>query len=158
MSDEMLQALGRNGGVIQINYEITFLSQDARSAKQARGKSVELDDAELKRTCGDDEACEILEGERRDREAMVAGTLPRVGWEKIVEHIDHVVKLVGADHVGLGSDFDGASMPDGMEDVSRLPKITEALIKKGYTDDQIKGILGENLLKLMEKVEKSAGS
>ena len=79
--------------------------------------------------------------------------LPKVSWEKIVEHIDHAVKLAGADHVGLGSDFDGASMPEGMEDVTRLPKITEELLRRGYTEAQIKGILGENLLRLMERVE-----
>jgi len=79
-----------------------------------------------------------------------------VSWEKIVEHIDHAVKLAGWEHVGLGSDFDGATMPIGMEDVTRLPKLTEALLKKGYTEQQVKGILGENLLKLMEKVERAA--
>jgi membrane dipeptidase len=66
------------------------------------------------------------------------------------------VKVAGAEHVGLGSDFDGASMPDGMEDVTQLPRITEALLKKGYSEAQIKGILGENLLRLMEKVERAA--
>ena len=84
------------------------------------------------------------------------GPLPKVSWEKIVEHIDHAAKLVGPDHVGLGSDFDGATMPIGMEDVTQLPKLTEALVKKGYTEQQIKGILGENLLRLMEKVERAA--
>lgn len=59
------------------------------------------------------------------------GKLPVVGWEKIIEHIDHVVQLVGPDHVGLGSDFDGASMLEGMEDCSKLPRITEALVSKG---------------------------
>ena len=154
MSDEMLRALGRNGGVVQINYEITFLSQEARSAKQARGKSVELDDAELQRTCGDDEACQILEGERRDREAMVTGTLPRVGWETIVEHIDHAAKVAGVDHVGLGSDFDGASMPFGMEDCSLLPRLTAALLKRGFTERDVEKILGRNLLRVLEQAER----
>jgi membrane dipeptidase len=76
-----------------------------------------------------------------------------VGWEKIVEHIDHVVKLVGPDHVGLGSDFDGAVMPDGLEDCSKLPKITEALLRKGYSEDDIRKILGRNLLRVMEQAD-----
>jgi membrane dipeptidase len=63
------------------------------------------------------------------------------------------VKLVGPDHVGLGSDFDGASMPDGMEDCSKLPRITEALMRKGYGDDDIRKILGGNTLRVMEQVE-----
>ena len=65
-----------------------------------------------------------MESERLDHEAMAKGTLPKVTWEKIVEHIDHAVKVAGVDHVGLGSDFDGATMPLGMEDASKLPKIT----------------------------------
>jgi len=83
-----------------------------------------------------------------------SGALPRVSWETIIEHIDHVVKLVGPDYVGLGSDFDGATMPDGMEDCSKLPKITEALMRKGYKDEDIRKILGGNLLRVMEQNEK----
>jgi membrane dipeptidase len=79
--------------------------------------------------------------------------LPRVSWEKIVDHIDHAVKLVGAAHVGLGSDFDGTTVPDGMEDVSKLPKITAALLAKGYSEQDVKNILGENILRLLERVD-----
>ena len=78
---------------------------------------------------------------------------PAVSWEKIVEHIDHAAKLVGAAHVGLGSDFDGTTVPDGMDDVSMLPKITAALLDKGYTEQDVKNILGENILRLLERVE-----
>jgi membrane dipeptidase len=84
---------------------------------------------------------------------IAEGKLPHVSWERIVDHIDHAVKLVGADHVGLGSDFDGADMPDGMEDCSKLPKITEALLRKGYSDADIRNILGENTLRILEKAE-----
>jgi len=79
--------------------------------------------------------------------------LPRVSWEKIVDHIDHAVKLVGATHVGLGSDFDGTTVPDGMEDASKLPKITAALLAKGYSEQDVKNILGENILRLLERVD-----
>jgi membrane dipeptidase len=78
---------------------------------------------------------------------------PTASWEKIVDHIDHVVKLAGATHVGLGSDFDGATMPVGMEDCSQLPKITAALLQRGYSETDVKNILGENVLRLMEQVE-----
>ena len=78
---------------------------------------------------------------------------PTVSWEKIVEHIDHAVKLAGATHVGLGSDFDGTTVPDGMDDVSMLPKITAALLDKGYSEQDVKNILGENILRLLEKVD-----
>ena len=79
--------------------------------------------------------------------------LPRVSWEKIVDHIDHAVKLAGAAHVGLGSDFDGTTVPDGMEDASKLPKITAALLAKGYSEQDVKNILGENILRLLDKVD-----
>jgi membrane dipeptidase len=79
-----------------------------------------------------------------------------VSWELIVDHIDHAVKVAGIDHVGLGSDFDGATMPIGMEDASQLPKITDALIKKGYSDADIEKILGGNTLRVMEQVEATA--
>src|SRR5260370_18823054 len=82
------------------------------------------------------------------------GKLPHVSWERIIDHIDHAVKLVGADHVGPGSDFDGATMPEGMEDCSKLPKITEALMRKGYSDDDIRKILGGSTLRVMEQTEK----
>ena len=75
-----------------------------------------------------------------------------MSWENIVAHIDHAVKLVGAEHVGLGSDFDGANMPEGMEDCTKLPKITEALLRKGYSDSDIRKILGGNLLRLFRAV------
>lgn len=71
-------------------------------------------------------------------------------------HIDHAVKLVGADHVGLGSDFDGGSMPVGMEDASNLPKIPEALARKGYSESDIRKILGENTLRVLNDVERVA--
>jgi membrane dipeptidase len=73
---------------------------------------------------------------------------------KIIEHIDHAVKLVGAEHVGLGSDFDGANMPFGMEDATKLPLITEALLRRGYSDEDVRKILGENTLRVMTEVER----
>ena len=94
------------------------------------------------------------EMKRIEEELIAQGKLPHVTWEKVVEHIDHAVKLVGADHVGLGSDFDGANMPEGLEDASKLPKITEALMRKGYSDSDIKKILGENTFRVMEAAEK----
>ena len=78
---------------------------------------------------------------------------PTVSWEKIVEHIDHAVKLVGATHVGLGSDFDGTDVPDGMDDVSMLPKITARLLEMNYSEPDVKNILGENILRLLDKVD-----
>ena len=88
-----------------------------------------------------------------DLKARSAGT---TSWEKIIDHIDHAVKLVGSEHVGLGSDFDGADMPTGMEDCTMLPKITAALLAKGYKEQDVRNILGENVLRLMEANENVA--
>jgi microsomal dipeptidase-like Zn-dependent dipeptidase len=115
--------------------------------------------AEANISCGEDEACQLIEADKVIREAMVApGSCRASIGPAIMDHIDHAVKLVGADHVGLGSDFDGANMPFGMEDASDLPKITDALLKRGYSDSDIRKILGGNTLRVMEQVEATARS
>ncbi len=97
-----------------------------------------------------------MEGQRWSDESIRAGKLPQVSWEKIVEHIDHAVRLVGADHVGFGSDFDGAFMPEGMEDASKFPLITEGLLRRGYAEADIRKILGENTLRVMDEVAQAS--
>jgi len=156
MTDEMLRALAKNGGVVMINYHAGFLSEEFRVASEKRNGTVDVAMAAMSKKCGGNEACTTLESERIDHEAMANGELPKVTWEKIVDHIDHAVKVAGADHVGLGSDFDGATMPLGMEDASKLPKITDALLKKGYAEQDIEKILGGNILRVMEAVERAA--
>src|SRR4029077_21092074 len=154
MTDEMIKALAAKGGVIQINYEKSFIDQAYKDAMdQQSGGVVALMD-QLKKQCGDDEACLGKKMAEQEKQATAEGKLPHVSWERIVEHIDHAIRLVGPDHVGLGSDFDGASMPDGMEDVTHLPQITDALLQKGYSDSDIRKILGENTLRVMSEVER----
>jgi membrane dipeptidase len=152
MTDQMIKDLGAKGGVIQINYHIGFLSQEFREADN-RQIADEIG-AEVKKRCGENEACQLITGDQITREYVEKGKLPRVDYTKIIEHIDHAVKLVGADHVGLGSDFDGANMPYGMEDASKLPVITEALLRKGYSEADVRKILGENTLRVMTEVER----
>jgi membrane dipeptidase len=154
MTDDMIKALAAKGGVIQINYEMSFIDQAYKDASdKLSGGVVALFD-QLKKECGDNEECLQKKMNEMQKKAVAEGKLPHVGWQRIIDHIDHVVKLVGPDHVGLGSDFDGASMPEGMEDASKLPKITEALMRKGYKDDDIRKILGGNLLRVMQQNEK----
>ena len=156
MTDDMIKALAAKGGVMQINYHIGFLSQQFQDASKAHpelGKEIE---AESKKRCGDNEACQLIEADKITRDMVAQGKLPRVDWTEIINHIDHAVKLVGADHVGLGSDFDGADMPYGMEDVSDIPKITDALLAKGYSPGDVRKILGGNTLRLMQDVEAAA--
>jgi len=154
MTDDMLRALARNGGVVMINYHSAFISEEFRIASDRRSGDIVARMHAMSQKCGGNEACTTMEGERLDHEAMAAGQLPKVTWDRIIDHIDHAVKVAGVDHVGLGSDFDGATMPLGMEDVSMLPRITDALLKKGYSEHDVEQILGANLLRVMEKVER----
>jgi membrane dipeptidase len=157
MTDDMLRALAKNGGVVMINYHAGFLSEEFRVASEKKSGTIVAAMDAMSKKCGGNEACTTMESERIDHEAMAKGELPKVMWDKIIEHIDHAVKIAGADHVGLGSDFDGATMPIGMEDASKLPKITDALLKKGYSEQDVEKILGGNILRVMEAVERAAG-
>jgi len=151
LTDDMLRALATNGGVVMINYSAPFLSEEFRVAMASTEMLARVET--VTRPCGEDQACTILRRQRVYQEAMRSGQLPSVTWERIVAHIDHAVKIAGIDHVGLGSDFDGAIMPLGMEDVSKLPRITDALLKRGYSEPDITKILGGNLLRVMGQVE-----
>jgi membrane dipeptidase len=155
MSDDMLRAVARNGGVVMINFELTFLSQEYRDA--TRNLDITASEQNFRAKCGTNLACQILEGNREARARMADGRLPKVTWEKIIEHIDHAVKVAGVDHVGLGSDFDGATMPFGLDDAAMLPRITQALLDRGYSERDVEKILGGNLLRVMEQVERVRG-
>ena len=155
MTDQMMKDLAAHGGVIQINYHVGFLSQEFRDAEKNDPAINDSISKEVKKRCPDnnDEACQLMEGDKITREYVAAGKLPKVEWSKIIEHIDHAVKVAGVDYVGLGSDFDGANMPYGMEDATMLPKITEALLQKRYSEGDVRKILGENTLRVMAEVE-----
>ena len=157
MTDQMMKDLAAKGGVVQINYHIGFLSQEFRNAERANPELNKAIGLEVTKRCGENEGCQLIEGDRLTREYVEQGKFPRVDYTKIIEHIDHAVKVAGIDHVGLGSDFDGANMPYGMEDASKLPRITEALLQKGYSEGDVKKILGENTLRLMTDVERVSG-
>ena len=154
MTDDMMRALAKNGGVIQINYHVGFLSQEFRDFEKAHPEAEKEINDEVKKRCGDNEACSLVMGDQVVRDLMQAGKLPKVDWTKIIDHIDHAVKIAGIDHVGLGSDFDGAVMPIGMQDVTHLPQITGALLQQGYSESEIRKILGENTLRVMSEVER----
>jgi membrane dipeptidase len=154
MSDDMIKALAAKGGVIQINYEQSFIDQAYKDASEKLSGGVVAQFDQFKKECGDDQECFGRKMQEQEKQAVAEGKLPHVSWERIIDQIDHAVKLAGADHVGLGSDFDGATMPEGMEDCSKLPKITEALLRKGYSEDDIRKILGGNTLRVMEQAER----
>jgi len=146
MTDEMIKALAAKGGVIQINYLDQFIDNELfQYSSKSRALMTEL----TQKYPGRENA-----EKRREEVAKQFGPAPKASWERIIDHIDHAVKLVGVDHVGLGSDFDGGSMPVGMEDVTHLPQITEALLRKGYRESDLRKILGENTLRLLADVER----
>jgi membrane dipeptidase len=151
-----MRAIAAKGGVVQINFHVGFLSQEFRDAEKARPELQKEIAAETKSRCGENEACKLLESDKIVRERVAQGQLPRVEWTKIVDHLDHAVQIAGVEHVGLGSDFDGACMPYGMEDAAGLPQITEALLQKGYSEANIQKILGGNTLRLLQDVEAAA--
>jgi membrane dipeptidase len=143
MTDNMIKAMAAKGGVIQINFACDFLNEQRRVASPALKK-------ELQKKCASDmDLCrELLERNPK---------LPRATLSDVVAHIDHVVKIAGIDAVGIGSDFDGVDCtPLGLEDVSKFPALTRALLEKGYTAPQIRKIYGENTLRLMRQVERAA--
>jgi membrane dipeptidase len=150
MTDEMIKAMAARGGVIQINYHVEFL--DFKATEYFKKTEP------LYRQILEKEGPKADPAKLKAEIARQAGAAPKVSWERIIDHIDHAVKLVGADHVGLGSDFDGAMMPEGMESAAQLPKITEALLRRGYTPSDIKKILGENLLRALAQAERVAKS
>lgn len=153
ITDDMLRALAKNGGVIQITFVNSFISEELRLAEEAVRAEREAKIAEAQAKFPDDEQARREEARRIRREYQER--MPKVKWELIVDHIDHAVKVAGVDYVGLGSDFDGATMPEGMDDVTHLPKITEALLQRGYSENHVVKILGGNLLRVMEQVERT---
>jgi len=158
LSDEMIQALAAKRGLVQINFHMAFISREFREAEKANPQLEIQIDEEAKRICGENMSCQLLESDRIARTLVGKGKLPRVEWTEIIRHVEHAVKIAEADHVGLGSDFDGAAMPYGMEDASCLPRITGALLDKGYSESDTQKILGGNVLRLMQDVEAAAES
>jgi membrane dipeptidase len=151
MDDEMIRALADNGGVIQVNFGSMFVRADAREQSTAFwnefSEYMKANDLDW----GHEDAKRFRKEYWKDRE-RIRGEL-----SDIVAHIDHVVSLVGVDHVGFGSDFDGvAALPVGLDDVSHYPNLIEALLEAGYTDEEIEKIAGGNLLRVWTEVERVA--
>jgi membrane dipeptidase len=147
MTDEMIRALAKNGGVIGINFGEGFLNQkDADMLKQSI-RTISYVEPNLTGKALDKYAAENYSkqiGESRKAVATI---------DDVVAHIDHVKKIAGIDHVGIGSDFDGiAAPPNGLEDVSRMPALAAALLRRGYSEEELLKICGGNFLRVMRQV------
>jgi membrane dipeptidase len=156
LTDDMIKALASRGGAIHITFHNAFLNQQYADATRSLGSEWASSLAAIDEKYGENEARKVAGGQRLSDDLTRMGKLPEVSWEKIVEHVDHAAHLVGTAHVGLGSDFDGAFMPLGMEDASKFPKITESLLQRGYAESDIRKILGENTLRVMAEAERVA--
>jgi len=155
ISDEMIVALAEKGGVVQINFGSMFLAaaaQDYYSAMKTAGEAYLAQHPEL--------SMEFLYKQYPAIYAESAGPFPFATLDTVLDHVDHIVGLVGIDHVGLGSDFEGVgnSLPVGLKDVSAYPNLIEGLLRRGYSEADIKKILGENLLRVWEEVEAYAAT
>lgn len=153
MSDEMITALAENGGVVHINFGSSFLTRAARDYDTPRWAESRLWLAEdPERTMND------LISDWLPRYVEEHGPYPYATLDDVLDHFDHVVALVGVDHVGVGSDYDGVgdSLPEGLKDVSSYPNLIEGLLRRGYGEEDIRKILGENLLRVWEAAEARA--
>jgi membrane dipeptidase len=158
MTDDMLRALAKNGGVVHINFYEGFLDTDyAKREAALKGEEAEqkaLEDHAPK--FGDRTALGPAERKVDARRIAKLGRLP---LGRLLDHFEHAVKIGGIDHVGLGSDFDGADseFPTGMEDISKIPNLVAGLIDRGFSDDDILKILGGNTMRVMKEIEQAAG-
>lgn len=152
MSDAMIETLADKGGVIQINFGSTFLSGEIKDDREKYDAALDEHLASQKLDPESDEGKAAAQAYAKEHPA------PRAGVKTVADHIDHVVKLVGVDHVGLGSDFDGVgdSLPDGLRDVSGYPNLIGELRDRGYDREALEKIASDNVLRVWAAVEQYA--
>jgi membrane dipeptidase len=156
LTDDMIRALAKNGGVMDINYYSGFLSPDYRDGFAKIEKQVDREISQARaRHAKQGKRLSYPEEVRIER--RFTKDLPAPSYTVIADHIDHAVKVGGIDHVGLGSDFDGIDTPPrGMEDVSKIPALVSELARRGYSEEDLEKILGGNVLRVMRQVEQVA--
>ncbi len=150
--DDLLRRIAKNGGVVQVNFYSAFVDTATVSPQsEARDRRLKAQQDALNLKYKDDPERLAEEGDKLE----AANPLPPLPISKLIDHIDHIVKVAGIDHVGIGADFDGANdFPEGASDVSMLPNITYELLKRGYSEKDIRKILGENLLRVLAESER----
>ncbi|MCP4204550.1 MAG: membrane dipeptidase [bacterium] len=152
MSDELIVKLAEHGGVIQINFGSTFLTEEANRIGLATWAAAETYAEE---NGLDSDGPEMEEWMKEYRKT---NPMPLADLGDVVDHIEHVIEIAGIDHVGLGSDFDGVgpTLPEGLKDVSQFPNLIRALLERGHSEDDIRKICGENLMRVWRAVEAGA--
>lgn len=154
MSDELIQALAKNGGVIQINFGSDFLDIESQESGNRNNEMLRKELEEKGLTENDTAAASFMEQFKKENPYKFSTV------EKVADHIDHVVELVGIDHVGLGSDYDGVgdSLPEGLKDVSQYPNLIAELLRRGYSDEDIAKICYKNVFRVWNAVLEHAGN
>lgn len=150
LTDDQLRAIARNGGVVNVNFFSRFIDPEYRVAIERLEAELEVLRDSLTAAGADTAAVRAgVESRRRAR----ASALPTTPFSVLIDHFAHVARVAGIDHVGIGSDFDGVSaLPAGMEDVTRLPRIAQALLDRGYSEEEVKKVIGGNMLRVMRAV------
>ncbi|HYH95964.1 dipeptidase [Hyalangium sp.] len=154
LTDEMLRAVAANRGVVMVNFFSAFIDEEFRKGTaaqaSARDAAVAAALAKLRKA---DAGLQLRAATAVEREW--SSRLKRPPLKSLIDHIDHIAKVAGVDHVGLGSDFDGiSSTPEGIDSAADLPRITEALLARGYSSEQVHKILGGNLLRAFREAER----
>src|SRR5437879_3285772 len=154
--DDLLRRIAKNGGVVQVNFYSGFVdAATVTPQNDERNRRLKAQQDALDEKYKDDPERLAEEGDKLE----AANPLPPLPISKLIDHIDYIVKVAGIDHVGIGADFDGAvDMPEGAQDVSMLPNITYELLKRGYSEKDIRKILGENFLRVFAEAERVSRS
>ncbi len=153
LRDDQLRALAQNGGVVGVNFYSGFLSQSFYDRKKPADRADDDERARARETFrgdprGMDEALREI-GRRYDRSEAA---MERPSLDLLIDHIEHIARVAGIDHVGLGSDFDGVTaLPEGVDDCSQLPNLTRRLLERGFSETDVRKVLGENFLRVMER-------
>ena len=150
VTDDQIRAIGKSGGVVMVNFSSLFLDSKSIDAYVAAKKALQPRVAAAREQWNDDPA-------KRDAEIaklLASVHYPDADWTRVVDHIEHVLRVGGPQAAGLGSDFDGIEdPPTGLEDVSKLPKLTEELLRRGHSEGEVRGVLGENFLRFWERAD-----
>jgi membrane dipeptidase len=146
--DSILARLPRNGGVVMVTFVPSFVSRRAQQGEDAADSAIALLTKDI---------TDVAERRRRVREYLAAHPVPNATLADVADHIEHVRRVAGVDHVGLGSDFDGITRaPDGLEDVSTFPALFAELIRRGWSDADLRKLAGENVLRALRQAEGAA--
>lgn len=154
LPDELIKAIAEKGGVVQINFYPCFLSEEFNARFNASGLGDKADAIEAEFIADPTNEEKVAAWVAVQNELMA---MPRPSVKEVVDHIDYVVKLVGIDYVGIGSDFDGIEVPpEGLENASKIPSVWEEMRRRGYSESDIEKVAGKNLLRVMKEVERVA--